>query len=95
MNVWFISLTLMNLLNPMNSEQLSALLKMCYHSDYKVDRGPLSYYIYHIEYDRDTDTHKFKLCYSNGVQVDLDSRTPIPSSDKPTLRYMYDYYLSK
>lgn len=92
----------MNLLNPMNSEQLSALLKMCYHSDYKVDRGPrrvggspLSYYLYHIEYDRDTDTHKFRLCYSNGVQVDLDSRTPIPSSDKPTLRYMYDYYLSK
>jgi hypothetical protein len=95
MNVLCISLNLMNLLNPMNSEQLSALLKMCYHSDYKVDEGPLSYYVYHVEYDRDTDTHKFLLCYSNGIQVNLDSRTPIPPSDKPTLRYMYDYYLSK
>ena len=95
MNVWFISLTLMSPLNPMNSEQLSALLKMCYHSDYKVDKGPLSYYVYHVEYDRDTDTHKFLLCYSNGIQVNLDSHTPISSYDSSTLRYMYDYYLSK
>ncbi len=86
----------------MTFEQLSALLKMCYHSDYKVDRGPrrlggspLWYHLYHIEYDRDTDTHKFRLCYSNGIEVDLYSYTDIPSSDKPTLRYMYDYYLSK
>jgi hypothetical protein len=80
----------------MTSEQLSALLKMCYHSDYKVEMTKdLWVWLYHIEYDTDTDTHKFRLCYSGGIDVDLDSRSPIPSYDSSTLRYMYDYYLSK
>ena len=79
----------------MTFEQLSALLKMCYHGSYKWESGDLWSHIYHMSYDKDTDTHKFRLCYSNGIEVDLDSRTPIPSYDTHTLRHMYHYYLSK
>ena len=80
---------------PMTPEQLSALLKMCYHSHYKVDRGSRWYHLYHLGYNRDTDTHNFRMSYSEGLDVDFNSRTHIPAIESEVLRYMYDYYLSK
>ena len=90
---------------PMNPNQLSALLTMCYHSDslrtsnsilgYKVDRGSRWYHLHHMGYDRDTDTHNFRMSYSEGVDVDFNSRTYIPSVESEVLRYMYNHFISK
>jgi len=80
---------------PMNPNQLSALLKMCYHSDYKVDRGSRWYHLYHMGYEPSTDTHTFKMSYSEGIDVEFHSRTHIPTIESEVLRYMYNHYMSK
>ena len=80
---------------PMNHNQLLALLKMCYLSDYKVDRGSRWYHLSHMGYDRSTDTHTFRVSYSEGVDVDFNSRTHIPSIESEVLRYMYNHFISK
>ena len=79
----------------MTFEQLSALLKMCYYSDYKVDRGSRWYHLSHMGYDSDTDTHTFRMSYSEGIDVDFNSRTYIPAIESEVLRYMYNQYLAK
>ena len=81
--------------HPMNSKQLSALLKMCYYSDYKVDRGSRWYHLYHMGYEPSTDTHTFKMSYSEGIDVEFHSRTHIPTIESEVLRYMYNHYMSK